>query len=256
MKCNGVRHHLLASEKLTRPPAAVAIHLAECSLCREWQRQLQRMERLVPQMPVPASDAKANFLRDFLRMEPAAPDRRVEVPWRRRERALRKVAITFAMAAGLLFFALIWYAWEHQSVPHPRPPRDNKLEQLVNRYDGGALDPAVPPRERVHRLAEIAQHLQSKTKDRVEHGTASEVTELARQYELLVQEGILVQALGVPAGERQEVLSSVADQLSRTASDAKHLAGQYPLVAQPLGYIEVAANKGNLRLRELASGKG
>jgi hypothetical protein len=201
--------------------------------------------------------AKADFLRDFLRTEPDARERQREIPWRRRERALRKVAITFAMAAGLLFFALIWYAWEHQSTNRPRPPRDNKLEQLVNRYDGGRpLDPAVPPRERMQRLAQVAQRLHSKTKDRVEHGIASEVDELARQFELLVREGILVQAIGVPADERQEVLSSVAEQLSRTASDAKHLATKYPLVAQALGTIEVAANKGNLRLRDLANGKG
>jgi hypothetical protein len=213
------------------------------------------MERLVPCLPVPPSEAKADFLRDFLHSEPAGRRRTSEVPWRRRERAVRKVAITFAMAAGLLFFALIWYAWQQQLANRSPSHRQSPLEQIVNHYDRSALT-VTRPRERVKRLAAVAQHLHTETKDRVKHGTISEVTALARQFELLVQDGILIEALGIPAEERQDVLSSVAEQLSRTASDVKHLANEYPMVAQPLGRIELVANNGHSRLRDLVSGKG
>src|SRR5262249_3445718 len=98
MKCKVVRHHLLASERPTRPPAMVADHLAECSHCRDWHRQLVRMERLVPELPVPPSSAKANCLFAVLHADTFGRNGAGEVEWRRRERALRKVAITFAMA--------------------------------------------------------------------------------------------------------------------------------------------------------------
>lgn len=258
MKCKVVRRNLLVSTRPARPPAAVIDHLARCAACRDLQRQLVRLERLVPELPVPASSAKADCLHSVLHSDAYGRDGKGEVEWRRRERALRKVAITFALAAGLLFFALIWYAWQHnretQLAGNLHRPRETRLEQIVNHYDRGAL--AVGnPRERVERLAAVAQRLQGEAKERAQTGTIGQVTDLARQFEVLVHDGILAHALNVPTEERADVLSSIAEQLSRAESEANQLANQHPTVREPLQSMAVAALNGHLKLRELAKGK-
>ena len=254
MKCNVVRQHLLASAKPARPPAVMADHLAQCAGCRAFQRRLVQLERLVPELPVPQSSAKADCLEAVLHSDAYARGEAPETPWRQRERALRKVAVTFAMAAGLLFFAFIWYTWQHQQNANRSSvnpwAKVNKLEEIVNSYDRGAL--AAAPRERFQRLAVVAQKLHDITKDRAQDENFSEVSKLAAQFETLVQEGILPHAGNVPETDRQELLGSVAEQFSRTASMANNLAKQHPLMSKPLGDMEIVANKAHSKLRELA----
>jgi len=255
MKCKVVRQHLLASAKPARPPAVMAEHLAQCAICRAFQRRLVNMERLVPELPVPASTAKADCVQAVLHSDTFARHETPEIPWRQRERALRKVAITFAMAAGLLFFALVWYAWQHHQneianlgVP---PAKENRLEDIVNFYDRGALL-AAHPRERFERLTVIAQKLHDKTKERALDENFSEVSKLSAQYKILMEEGILADAARVPEADRKELLGSVAEQFSRASSEAHNLATQHPMIAQPLDHMAIVANNARSKLRELA----
>jgi hypothetical protein len=81
------------------------------------------------------------------------------------------------------------------------------------------------------------------------------VTILARQFEVLIQAGILPQAQSVPAEARAEILPSLADQMSRTESLANRLANQRADVAKPLRDIAVVASNAHLKLLELAKGK-
>jgi len=155
MKCKAVRHHLLASERPARPAAVVADHLAHCPACRSWQRQLARIERLVPELRLPPSNGKLDCVREVIHGTAYGRDGQRETSWQRRERALRKVAITFALAAGLLFFALVMYAWQHQRDEHwanTMPPSQPEILRLVKHYDDGK-SPLwdAPPRERVTR---------------------------------------------------------------------------------------------------------
>jgi hypothetical protein len=255
MKCKVVRQHLLASAKPARPSAVMAEHLAQCAGCRAFQRRLVNMERLVSELPVPASTAKADYLQAVLHSDPYARHEAPEVPWRQRERALRKVAMTFAMAAGLLFFALVWYAWQrHQNEVADlggSPARENRLEDVVNFYDRGALL-AAHPRERFERLTVIAQKLHDKAKERALDENFSEVSKLSAQYKILLEEGILADAPKVPAADRKELLGSVAEQFSRDASLANQLATQHPLMAKPLDDMAIVANNARSKLRELA----
>jgi len=254
MKCKVVRHHMLASAKPARPPAVMADHLAQCAGCRALQRRLVRLERLMPELPVPPSNAKADCLEAVLHSDAFARHDPAEIPWRQRERALRKVAITFAMAAGLLFFAFIWYAWQHQqdssTTPEGSFAKQNPLEEIVNSYDRGAL--AAAPRDRLKRLAVVAQKMHDTTRERAKDGNFNEVSKLAVQFKTLVQEGILAHAANLPEPERQELLGSVAEQFSRTASEADNLAKQHPLMAKPLGDMAIVAMNARSRLRELA----
>jgi hypothetical protein len=208
----------------------------------------------VPELPVPVSTAKADCLEAVLHSDAFNRNETPETPWRQRERALRKVAITFAMAAGLLFFALVWYAWQHQSdqiTPTGPALAKERLEDIVNSYDRGALA-AAHPRERFQRLAQVALKLQDRTKERVQNGTFGEVSKLAHQYEILVKEGILEQAGNVPEPDRQEVLGLVAEDFSRAESLAKNLAKQNPLVAKPLVDMAIVAGNARSKLLEIA----
>src|SRR5207253_1093674 len=52
MNCEACQRRLLASEDPEAPAAEVRAHLAGCPACRRWQRQLLRLERHVPLLPV------------------------------------------------------------------------------------------------------------------------------------------------------------------------------------------------------------
>jgi hypothetical protein len=260
MKCEAVRHHLLASAKPARPPAAVGHHLAQCSDCRKWQQQLVRIERLVPELPVPRSKAKAELVRDVLHADAFGRGARVEVQWQRRERALRKVAITFAMAAGLLFFALIWYAWQRQRdslvADTISPPKAayGLNDVLVKIGYGGPL-PAEPTR-RMQWLADAAKHIQNVARDRAEHGNVDEVSAIARDFETVVRDGILEHAVHVPAEERGDLLARIADQMARAESEANRLANEHPQARKPLIDMAVVAHNSHLRLVQMAADTG
>jgi hypothetical protein len=258
MKCKVVQRHLLASERPARPPAAVAEHLAHCPACRAWHRQIVRLEHLVPHLPVPASSGKVDCVREVLHSDAYTPSYKPEVGWQRRERALRKVAVTFALAAGLLFFALCWYAWQHQHPAEIAAPKQNRsdvtLETILAHYDP-ALHATTNPKERVKRLATVAQRLQGEAKDHALAGKLKEVTSLARQFEVLLRDGLLPQARTLADADRPELLDSLADQLARAESEANWLAKEHTDVAKPLQDIAVAAHNGHLELRELAQGK-
>jgi hypothetical protein len=256
MRCRVVRNHLLASASPAQSPGAVAEHLEQCAACRDWRRELLRIERLVPHLTVPPSNGLDACLQEVLHgaayQRPGTP----EVEWQRRERVMRKVAVTFAMAAGLLFFALVWYAWQHQANDGIQPPlvaQRSEIERIVGHFDPGALE-AKTPHERIKRLASVADRLSDQARDRAQKGLMSELPLLAHQYAVVVREGLLAQARAVPQDERDQVLSSIADQLAHTESDARQLAVQYRAGTKPFDDIAIAARTGHNELRELIAG--
>jgi hypothetical protein len=77
-----------------RPPADLAAHFAECAKCRVWQRRLIRLERGLKQLPVPTTDAKAGFVRDFIGGMPVVEDLDSIREWNAEEDALAVLANT------------------------------------------------------------------------------------------------------------------------------------------------------------------
>ena len=259
MKCKAVRHHLLASERPARPAAVVADHLAHCPACRSWQRQLARIERLVPELRVPPANGKLDCVREVIHGTAYGRDGQRETSWQRRERALRKVAVTFALAAGLLFFALVMYAWQHQRDEHwasNTSPSQPEILRLVKHYDDGK-GPLwdAPPRERVTRLAKMVDALHAQVRQRTHDGAVNDLPVLAHHYDVLVQDGIVAYAREIPSEDRAEVLGSIAEQLSRAESEARRLAKAHPLANTPLDRIAVAAHNGHIELKKLIEGQ-
>lgn len=256
MRCHVVRNHLLASASPARPPNAVAEHLQQCAACRDWQQELLRIERLVPHLTVPPSNGLEACLQEVLHGEVYQRPRTLEVEWQRRERVMRKVAVTFAMAAGLLFFALVWYAWQLQGEDDAHPPvviARPEIERIVERFDPGLWN--APSHERVKRLAGVADRLSDQARERAQSGLMNELPLLAHQYAVVVREGLLAQAREVPQDERDRVLSSIAEQLARAESEARQLAEQYRAGTKPFSDIAVVARTGHNELRELIAGK-
>ena len=62
MNCKEILRVLLAAEHPDRPSADVRKHLSRCPSCRTWHRRLVRLERHIPQIPVPATDARERLL--------------------------------------------------------------------------------------------------------------------------------------------------------------------------------------------------
>src|SRR5262249_13982974 len=88
MNCKQARSHLLQAERPTHPVAAVQTHLVACRDCLQWQERLIELERLIPELPVPASSGKAELFARLAR-EPVPEQPRVEVAQRRSLRIRR-----------------------------------------------------------------------------------------------------------------------------------------------------------------------
>src|SRR5205807_2230862 len=72
-----------------------------------------------------------------------------------KERGLRKLAVSLALAASLAFFALAWWLWPHGETPGRVP---GPLAVLRKEHDQ-RLARARTPQERVQVLADIARKL-------------------------------------------------------------------------------------------------
>jgi hypothetical protein len=217
---------------------------------------LVRVERLVPHLMVPPSNGLEACLQEVLHGEACQRSRVIEVGWQRRERTMRKVAVTFAMAAGLLFFALVLYTWQHQGndeLPAPQT-RAPEIDRILADLDP-AYKTAPTPHERVHRLATVAERLNDQVHNRAQAGLMNELATLAHQYAVVVREGLLIQAREVPPEERSQVLSSIAEQLARAESEARRLAAQFPVATKSLDDMAIVACNGHKELRELIAGK-
>ena len=253
MSCTTVRQHLLASEQPDQPAPALAGHLAGCSACRGWHRRLVRLEQDLPRLPVPPSRPPAHFL-EQLRHGPrsgpliSSPCRVRPNPDAIREGGRQKVALAFALAASLAVFALGWWAW----------PRHHQTEQssLAARSYQNNLDrhlaTARTPRERVARMADLADHFFKTARD--SRTNADRLDELAVHFELLGRD-LSSSARRVPGAQRATLLGDVAERLRRIESQASQLAVEWArehgASARSLRRIAAAAREVDRQLTDL-----
>jgi hypothetical protein len=69
-----------------QPPPKIRAHLAGCAPCREWQRNLLRLEHNVAFLPVPSGSGKSKLLYELLG---SSPDLKTEADAQRRDDARR-----------------------------------------------------------------------------------------------------------------------------------------------------------------------
>jgi hypothetical protein len=255
MNCPTIQRHLLACERPGEPPDEVRDHLAGCAECRALQRRLLQLEQQVRRMPTPPSRARGTFVLEFLAQGEVRP-LRLARPGRTRERVRGKVALAFALAAGLAVFALSWWAWPHHDTVGPssgamargrsdRPDRREPIQRI--------LATAHSPRERVRGLAAYADDLHHEAERLT--GDVGELREVAAVFGEVVREHLLAHARLLPAAERPALLA-YAQQLQRTESEAARVAASLrdgaADAAVSFAHIASAARQGSRDLLALA----
>lgn len=175
MNCTIIQRRLLGAEDPAHPPDEVQSHLAGCNGCREWQALLLQMEQQVPLLPVPPSEARAEFLRRLLHTPVAGtvngtgPPLQIRVPDLVRQRvapgprpfrvAVRHWMPIAGVAAALLLLVLGWreLVTPRQAVVRTQMARaELGPDQLVGQLMGHHLRLArqdLPPQGRANELA-------------------------------------------------------------------------------------------------------
>jgi hypothetical protein len=262
VNCTVIQRRLLSAEQPEHPPGDIMSHLAQCPTCRAWQRRLLQLERLITQLPVPPSTAKEEFVQRMVgpprtaAEPPAIAD--PAIVWRStlapgpKERGLRKLSLAFSLAASLLVFALIWWSWPHKPIPPLDPARieQARLEQRLSNSLG-----VDSPKERVLRLAELAEEVHGEARSLVDQ--TERLEQWARFYSRVVGEDLIDQARQLSPADRPTVLKEVAERLTKMESEASRFASQLtraPRSAAAFQQIAVASQKGERDLRALSNG--
>ena len=271
MNCTVVQRRLLAAEQPDFPTAEIKSHLAQCPACRAWQRRLVQIERHIPLVPVPPSTAKEEFIGRILGTIPnAAPQPAVlehspiaERPavWRSplvpgpKERGRQKLSLAFSLAATLLLFALVWWAWPHTppAPPFALHPTPQQLDQKKLEDRLAKVLHVETAQERLVKLADLAEEVHGEAREMVDN--AERLDQWARFYVRVVSENLMEQARRLPQADRPAVLEKIADRLKETESEATRLATQLkvrsPRSSASFDHIAFAARKGQQDLREL-----
>jgi hypothetical protein len=159
------------------------------------------------------------------------------------------VAVAFALSAALLVFAICWWAWPHL----PEPDRSAGAVIAKARFEKNYRE-ARTPSDRVRVVAQYADSLIDRAEQ--QDDDAEKVAELARDFEQVVTQKLLVEAEAVPADQRAALLQVVARRLRHTNSTAEKLAVQWDgagaAVASSWRDIARAARNADRKLQALA----
>jgi hypothetical protein len=289
MKCRACQNELLVTADPAQPSPEAAEHLAGCPACREWQRQLLRIERNVARIPVAPSRTKESFIRR-LAQDAALPAPPPTLPLPARRWPLSAVGAAGLVAAGLLIACGIFLGnFLARSLQSPGPseqagasqkagptsrespaPRKGPAGQTARENKAQPAPPvaspllarllacdltlaeAKTPHQRFEALASLAEELQGETRALAQEAGAEDLRALARLYEKVVQDGIVAQGRRLPAGQRRAILGPIATRLVRTRRDLRELASRSgPGSSGALLQIAAAADAGGQSLRQL-----
>jgi hypothetical protein len=230
MKCKHALHRLLATSGRRKLSPEVLNHVQGCKRCQRWQAKLAEIDRSVPQLPVPDSQAaKADLVRHFL-AEPAAP----ATPWWRWRDQVTWQRVVISAAAVVLFALLVSGVFnrEPKTPVGPLPP-DDFLAEMTDLHN--RLATARDEKMRVEGLAALADRLDARTRNVARVADAADLNEMALLYEIVVKKGLVGLsnkiADDMPAAKRKQmidVIDPVADRLLRTGNEVEELSGKVP----------------------------
>jgi hypothetical protein len=259
MTCEQIQQRLLACQDPRRPTDEIQYHLAACPACRQWQVRLVEIERHVPFLPVEPAPVPEPLLRQVLGKGAASTAGTTgnlgDGLWLR----LAGVGRTrWRLAAGVAA-ALVWAAlglWLFHDQPGPAPVAHRPLgpDQLVTSlmaHDLGLAE-AQTPAERLKLLAQLADDLRAESKNLAGSPQAADVLEeLASQYRVVVEDGVVQRARKLRPKDRPSVLAPIAKQLERARTDAETFAHEVPTAASAFRTIADAAKDGSGQLQGL-----
>lgn len=278
MNCKAVQRRLMSGESPENPEAELQGHLEVCGTCRDWQRRLLQIEHNVPLLPVPLSENRSTFIRQFVATGPDSKNglvaSTVGVPPRSDPRfdGTRSVPPTLvklptnrqsqtpwgwyaAAAAAVVIFFGGWALWAPRDdlgtgTPRKSGPVPDPLLSSLMQHDL-RLAGDLKPTERVEALVALADDLQRQTCTLARVADAKDLLSLARNYQDVIQHGVVVRAEKVPQSEQRKVLHPIADKLENTEREAEDLARKVPTSAEPLRLIAKAARDGSDGLRNM-----
>lgn len=244
MKCKAIQRYLLGLENPGQPEPVIQAHVDRCPACFEWQRRLALLERHVPLLPVPATNAKDRFRQQLLeptekRRGRTAKPKRLSVAEGRLGRAWQRHPLVLGLTAGGLAAALVLLllgAWMSSLSNSPtvapnlaeRTP-DPLLENLL-RQDL-QLAKKDTPRKQVETLADMADVLQVSSHRLAQTVDAEELQELSTLVQRIVRDGIVPQAQNLPIDEREQVLKPILGRLSPEGNKAQQPTSELPAPA-------------------------
>lgn len=257
MNCEAVQNRLLAVSEPKRAGSEVRTHLDGCTDCRTFATRLARVEGLLPQIPVPPTNAarKAAFLQSILTAPVAEPRRSpVRVAWYAETRWIATIAAALLLAGG------IWVATAGKkpgTTTDTAALRHDLLHKEVDRFV--ALSKAASPSERLAIWTAVATDLRAETRDVYRVAPEEDIRALGRMFDKAVREGVVKQAKllpsTLPAAERQKVLADATATLTAAESEAALLSAEAPPQAQPvLQNIVKTARTAKAELDDLAKG--
>jgi hypothetical protein len=158
------------------------------------------------------------------------------------------------VAAGLVWAAAGWWLLHNQPGPIPSAPQplgpDRLVASLMSRDLG--LAAAQTPAERLNLLAQLADDLRAETGKLAGSPQAADVLEeLASQYRVVVEDGVVQRARQLRLKDRPAVLKPIAKQLDEARTDADSLAHDNPAAASAFRAIADAAGHGSGQLQGL-----
>ncbi len=266
MNCDAIQNRLLDLVDPTRGSSELQAHLAGCEACQRFLERSYVLNDLLATVAVPRSsdETKTAFLQTILAAGPVIQTiPRVAVsPWIW-QRIPRPVLVrATGLAAALLVSVGVWSAWPDRK-PMPElaaAPRHELLQKVVTLNT--ELARTTTPAARLTKLSNLAVELRNETAALSRAAQKDDLQSLARMYEKVVRDGLIVQAtqlnpVSVPLAERQQLLNSVAAELTQTALQTLELATTASPGVQPhLKRIAQTAQDGSLRLSRLARGEG
>jgi hypothetical protein len=248
MNCRTLRGQLLACPRPDRPGSAARGHLAHCAACQAWHGRLLALEQDLPRLYVPpALDAKAALLHAIRRGDDHVEgvvrlNRRVSTT--PKERGLRKLAMSVALAAGLAVFAVGWAFWPHSTpIVVPTDPLAGRIADRDQR-----LASAGSPRERVEVIANLSEEVRHEAlllndRDQLNH--------LIRFYSRLVRDDLPSLVHKVPREERLVLINQLTERLIRAESETDRLSVEPGRPTAELRTLAALAREGQGLLHDL-----
>jgi hypothetical protein len=267
MNCASARNRLLALAEAGSVPDPVAAHLTRCPACRSWHELLVRVDVGLCEGPVPVSDGrlKRELIAKFRTVAAPRPTRvakpikkSVVVPYVPRPPLGDRLARLWPaglVAAAVLVGVLAWISNRggKDEANMVAAPRDPMLEAVVRAKV--ELDIAESTQERLIVLGKLAATIHDEATSLSKVTVGKEMESLAKLYDQVVTQALVVAARDLSPDERKVVLRPIADRLSLAEQNANRLAAEAPKNSeQPLRDIAKAAGDGKISLTRMFQG--
>jgi hypothetical protein len=247
MNCQAVQNQILGLPDPRELSPALREHVLGCHACQAWARQAARLATILEHLPVPAPPAgkKEEMLGDLMSADPVIEPMVVTAA----RPSFGAVALRFlrenatyvgGLAAAVLILLGVYWMWPSNG-PGPGPAQlawnDPLAQKLTSR--NVALARAETPAKRLDVLNGMAEDIAFSTRDVSRIASGDDLKELARQYEMVVKDGMAArvaeiqsQPAAMPAAEKVKLFESLAAKLGADAAETEKRAGEVPPDAQ------------------------